>query len=438
MTSRVRLRARIEQLAALGVLPSDTDEARIRKETLTLAAVLITLLSFVWVGTYAALGLWLSAAIPFGYQVASVCGLVLFARTRRWTLFRTSQLALMLALPFLLQWSLGGFVASSAVALWAVVAPFGALTFDDARKAVFWFAAFVALLALSAAIDPALSSDAPDIPTAVTVAFFALNIGGVSLTAFMLLEYFVRGREQAHRLLASERERSERLLLNILPAPIAARLKTTSGVIAERQEEVSVLFADLGGFTPAVETLPPEEVVALLDGIFSTFDDLVTERGLEKIKTIGDGYMAAGGIPTPRPDHAEQIADLALAMRAALADHPLGGEFALRIGIDSGPVVAGVIGRTKFGYDLWGDTVNTASRMESHAPPGTIQVTERVHARLADRYELERRDRVEIKGKGAMTTYLLLGPKSPPQGERGQGPSQRDERAVHRASAPRA
>lgn len=412
MAWRMRLRAGLEQLAGIGVLASDSEEERIRKETLTLAAVLITVLSFVWVGTYAALGLWLSAAIPFGYQVAAVCGLAFFARTQRWVVFRVSQLGLMLVLPFLLQWSLGGFVASSAVALWAVVAPFGALTFHGAREAVPWFAAFVALLGLSAAIDPALSSKADEIPTAVMVAFFALNIGGVSLTAFLLLEYFVRGREQAHRLLAAERERSERLLLNILPASIADRLKTTTGVIAERQEEVSVLFADLGGFTPAVESLPPEDVVGLLDAIFSTFDDLVTDHGLEKIKTIGDGYMVAGGIPTPRPDHAEKVAELALAMKAALANHSLGGDFALRIGIDTGPVVAGVIGRTKFGYDLWGDTVNTASRMESHAPPGAIQVTDRTYGRLAAHYEFERRDRVEIKGKGTMTTYLLLGPKA--------------------------
>jgi adenylate cyclase len=391
------------------VLRSDGDEERLRKATLTLSSLLITALAFVWVGTYAALGLWLSAAIPLAYQLASMAGLVVFARTGRYGLFRASQLGLMLLLPFFLQFSLGGFVDSSGVALWALFSPLGALMFHGAREAVPWFAAFLALIGVAVAVDGALPSRADEIPATVAVAFFALNIVGVSLTAFLLLQYFVRARDRAHRLLAAERERSERLLLNILPAPIAERLKVASGVIAERREDVTVLFADLAGFTAAVEGLPAERVVALLDEIFSTFDELVAEQGLEKIKTIGDGYMVAAGIPIARADHAEKAAELALALRGVLDGHAGYDGLALRIGIDTGPVVAGVIGRSKFGYDLWGDTVNTASRMQSHAPAGAIQVTERTYRRLADRYAFERRDEVAVKGKGTMTTYLLLG-----------------------------
>ncbi|MDQ3874799.1 MAG: adenylate/guanylate cyclase domain-containing protein [Actinomycetota bacterium] len=409
------LRAGLAHIAQLGVLPSDDEDARVRKETLTLASLLITALALVWVGTYAALDLWLSAAIPLAYQLASALGIAVFARTQRFPLFRTTQLVLILILPFLLQWSLGGFIESSGVALWALVTPLGALMFQGAREAVPWFVAFLALIGISAGLDAALAREGEGIPEAVVVAFFALNIGGVSLTAFLLLQYFVRARERAHELLAEERERSERLLLNILPEPIAERLKVASGVIAERRDDVSVLFADLAGFTPAVERLPPERAVALLDEIFSTFDDLAAQHGLEKIKTIGDGYMVAGGIPTPLPDHAERVADLALAMRDALAEPALSNGFALRVGVDTGPVVAGVIGRSKFGYDLWGDTVNTASRMESHAPAGAIQVTERTYRRLAGRYVFERRDRIDIKGKGTMTTYLLLGRRLEPQ-----------------------
>jgi guanylate cyclase len=228
------------------------------------------------------------------------------------------------------------------------------------------------------------------------------------MTTFALLEYFVRSRDRAYRLLAVEQERSERLLLSIFPKPIAERLKVSQGVIAERSDEVSVLFADITGFTPAAERLPPEQVVEILDEIFSAFDELVAEHGLEKIKTIGDGYMAAAGIPTPRADHAEAAARAALAMRETLAALPAADGLSLRVGIDSGPAVAGVIGRTKFGYDLWGDTVNTASRMESHAPPGAIQVTERTRRRLGDGFVLEERPGVAVKGKGEMTTYLLV------------------------------
>jgi len=398
----------VGRAAAVGSLPSDTPDERLRKSALVLSSLLITLLSFIWVGTYAALGLWRSALIPLAYQVASLVGLAFLARTKRYAAYRASQLAMMLLLPFLLQWSIGGFVESGAVALWAFAAPLCALVFYGPRQAIAWFEAFLALVAVSAAIDGVLPEPSEDIPSWVVVAFFALNIFGPSVTTFALLEHFVRSRDRAHRLLAAEQERSETLLLSIFPRAIAERLKISRDVIAERSEDVSVLFADITGFTPFAERLPAEEVVVLLDEIFSAFDELVALHGLEKIKTIGDGYLVAAGIPTPRVDHAEAAARLALAMREALANLPVASGLSLRVGIDSGPVVAGVIGRTKFGYDLWGDTVNTASRMESHAPPGAIQVTERTYRRLEDDFVLEQRPRVFVKGKGEMTTYLLL------------------------------
>jgi adenylate cyclase len=394
-----RWRQRVVRIAQVGASDADTPDERIYKEAVNLSALLISVLSCAWVATYAALGLWVSAAIPLVYQLLTLGGFLFLARRGRNAAFRRTQLCFMLVLPFLLQWSLGGFAASSAVGLWAVTAPFGALTFSGARAATPWFLGFLGLLGISAAIDSSLTP--ADIPSWLVTLFFFLNVGAVSLTAFLLLQYFVRG-------LAAERERSERLLLNVLPASIVERLKREDGIIADRFAEISVLFADLAGFTPTAERLPPEEVVSLLDGIFSEFDELVLEHGLEKIKTIGDGYMVAGGTPVFVKDHAERIADLALAMQQAVGASSSGSALGLRIGIDTGPVVAGVIGRSRFGYDLWGDTVNTASRMESHALPGTIQVTERTRDLLADRFELERRDEVDVKGKGVMTTYFLL------------------------------
>jgi adenylate cyclase len=394
-----RWRQRVVRIAQVGASDADTPDERIYKEAVNLSALLISVLSCAWVATYAALGLWVSAAIPLVYQLLTLGGFLFLARRGRNAAFRRTQLCFMLVLPFLLQWSLGGFAASSAVGLWAVTAPFGALTFSGARAATPWSLGFLGLLGISAAIDSSLTP--ADIPSWLVTLFFFLNVGAVSLTAFLLLQYFVRG-------LAAERERSERLLLNVLPASIVERLKREDGIIADRFAEISVLFADLAGFTPTAERLPPEEVVSLLDGIFSEFDELVLEHGLEKIKTIGDGYMVAGGTPVFVKDHAERIADLALAMQQAVGASSSGSALGLRIGIDTGPVVAGVIGRSRFGYDLWGDTVNTASRMESHALPGTIQVTERTRDLLADRFELERRDEVDVKGKGVMTTYFLL------------------------------
>jgi adenylate cyclase len=415
-----RLPGWLRRLAEIGVLPSDSEELRVRKAVLVLSSTLMASLAFVWVATYAALGLWVSAAIPFVYQVASAVSIYTFARTRRYRLFRRSQLWMSLLLPFALQWSLGGFETSSAVSLWAVTSPLGALLFVGSRQSVPWFVAFVGLVAVSAGIDPALAAGAPNIPNGVGVTFFALNILGPATTAYVLLQYFVRARERAlaelareHRALEREQAKSERLLLNVLPEPVAARLKEEEGIIADSFAGVTVLFADIAGFTPLSERLSAPDVVALLDRVFARWDALAASLGVEKIKTIGDAYMAAGGIPLPRADHAEAIAELALAMRPEVARCAAETGLALevRIGIDTGPVVAGVIGRAKFIYDLWGDTVNTASRMESHALPGTIQVTGRAYEELRARYELRPRGTIDVKGKGPMTTYLLLGPR---------------------------
>lgn len=403
-SGRWRLPGWLARLADIGAEPSDSDDLRVRKAVLTLSSTLMASVASVWVVTYAVLGLWWSAVIPFVYQLASFASIFTFARTHRYRLFRRSQLWMTLLLPFALQWSLGGFENSSAVCLWAITAPLGALLFVGARQAWPWFGAFVALVAVSGAIDTALSADPPYVPGGVAVTFFVLNILGVAATAYLLLQYFVRARE-------AEQARSERLLLNVLPESVAARLKKDEGIIADAFGSVTVLFADIVGFTPMAERLPAAEVVAALDRVFGRWDDLAARHGVEKIKTIGDAYMVAGGIPVPRDDHAEAIAEMALGMRPELEDLATETGLALevRIGIDTGPVVAGVIGRAKFIYDLWGDTVNTASRMEAHAPPGGIQVTERAFERLRPRYELRPRGTIEVKGKGPMSTYLLIG-----------------------------
>lgn len=206
----------------------------------------------------------------------------------------------------------------------------------------------------------------------------------------------------------------ETLLLNILPGPIAEKLKGGPAVIAERFDEVTILFADVVGFTPLAASMEPERVVAMLNDVFTTFDELADLHGVEKIKTIGDAYMAVGGLPTPRPDHADAVADLALAMRDVIADlaSSTGHSIDFRIGLCSGPAVAGVIGLHKFAYDLWGDTVNVAARMESHGVPGSIQVAPSSRALLGDRYDLVERGEVELKGKGTVTTWFLLGKRA--------------------------
>jgi class 3 adenylate cyclase len=229
----------------------------------------------------------------------------------------------------------------------------------------------------------------------------------VLFAAVLLLGEAVRTR----RALQREEERSERLLLNVLPAPITTRLKQHEDVIADEFPDVTVLFADLVDFTRRSQRSSPQQIVQLLDGLFSAFDRLARRHGLEKIKTIGDAYMVAGGLPEPRPDHAQAVADLALAMQMEVARRTDTGGRPLqaRIGIDTGPVVAGVIGTDKFSYDLWGDTVNTASRMESTGVAGCIQVTARTYRRLQDGYRFQRRGLVAVKGKGELVTWFLVG-----------------------------
>lgn len=222
----------------------------------------------------------------------------------------------------------------------------------------------------------------------------------------------LRDQEQAYiREIQEEREKSERLLLNILPAPIAARLKQDEGVIADHFDDVSVLFIDIVGFTPLATQMPPAEMVALLNEIFSTFDSLAAKHGLEKIKTSGDSYMVVGGVPLPNPRHLEAVAEMALDALASKEQFARGDQlpFQLRAGIHVGEVVAGVIGTQKFSYDLWGDTVNIASRMESQGLPNAIQVTETVFERLKTRYPFKPRGKISIKGKGEMMTYWLEG-----------------------------
>lgn len=229
----------------------------------------------------------------------------------------------------------------------------------------------------------------------------------------LILVRDITERKRAEKALELERQKSEQLLLNILPEAIAEQLKREQRSIAEHFTDVTILFADIVGFTPLSAKMQPLELVNLLNEIFSAFDQLSEKHGLEKIKTIGDAYMVVGGLPVPRADHAEAVAAMALDMQVAInrfqATHR--EPFQIRIGINTGQVVAGVIGIKKFIYDLWGDTVNVASRMESQGVPGCIQVTAETYLRLKDKFIFEERGAIAVKGKGEMTTYWLKGYK---------------------------
>jgi len=252
------------------------------------------------------------------------------------------------------------------------------------------------------------------VPAWFTSTMLGLNIVAAGTIVFTLLALFAQQRHEALVALRSAQERAENLLLDILPRSIAERLKSRPQTIADQFQTTSILFADVVDFTPRTEHLPPAEVVGMLDDLFCHFDTLAERHGLEKIKTIGDCYMVAAGVPNPRPDHARALALMALDMLEAVNSKDGVGHLGLelRVGINSGPVVAGVIGRKRFLYDLWGDAVNTASRMEAHGTPGRIQMTRSTYELLKDEFLCEPRGTVTVKGKGDMETWYLVGSRT--------------------------
>jgi guanylate cyclase len=391
--------------------PRDDEDLRQKKTLLVLLAILILPVSAVWGTAYLALGSRVGV-VPFIYLAVSIGSLALFARTRNFRLLLYTQLLDVLLTTTVGQMLVGGFLPSGGVGVWGILAPLGALVFLDARRAIRWFAAFVVVFLLTGVAGEAWFRDA-DLPGWFTSTMLALNVIGAGAIAFTLLARFAHQRDAALAALRMEQAKSEMLLTNILPGSIAERLKAASEAIADHFESASILFADVVDFTPLSQRLAPAEVVGILDQLFSRFDTLVERRGLEKIKTVGDCYMAAAGVPDPSSDHARRAALLALDMREAVVTSAVGGGagLELRIGINSGPVTAGVIGHKRFLYDLWGDAVNTASRMESQGTPGEIQITRATYELLREEFVCRRRGTVAVKGKGDMETWYLLGPR---------------------------
>jgi len=374
---------------------------------------LAVVLGIGWSATYFACHEPVAGSIVAAYSAGSAVNLLALHGGVRFRAVVTSQSLMMLLAPTSVSFALGGFGPSSAAAIWAITAPAAALFCGDVRAALRWFVGFMGLLLMLAGLEPWFGGD-NNIPGGMRTAFFAANLAGFASLVFTLLAYFLTQRERAAELLREQKRRADELLLNILPEAIANELKSSARTIAERQDGVTILFIDMVNFTPLSARLAPEAVVGLLNEMFSALDELIDEYGVEKIKTIGDCYMVAAGVPYPRADHATVMCELALRMREHLA--AIGGiaDFQYRIGLGSGPVVAGVIGHKKFAYDLWGDAVNTASRMESSGSPGAIQLSRSTFELVNDVYDCDPRGWLDIKGKGAMEVWHLVGRRPSP------------------------
>ena len=400
-----RLRERLEPLLSIGAHPGESETERGGRRVLIAGAVIATALTLPT--ALADLGAGYPWVAVVNLALVGAAPVVLWVVAARPHLLRPA-ITLYFALVFvgqLVETALfGGLIASGLVPIFGLLLVLGSLVRFGIRNAMWWFVAFVGSIVFSLVIPDLVE---PVYELGDPSGDAAFNVIAAGLVTFAVLAYFVRQRDRFQR-------RSDDLLRNTLPDDIVARLKDDPTRIADDVPSASVLFADVVGFTPMSATMTPGELVELLDDIFRTFDAFAAELGLEKIKTIGDAYMVAAGVPTPREDHAEAIADLAIRMRDHIASTPYRGRaLTLRIGIDSGPLTAGVIGTHRFAYDLWGDTVNTASRMESGAPPGSIQVTAATCALLEGRFVCEPRGTIEVKGKGPMETYLLVSRRVP-------------------------
>jgi guanylate cyclase len=400
-------------LSQLGVDATDSDEVRQEKNLIVAASIVSGSAALVWGAIYILQGEIVGGIIPLLSGVVFYFFLVNFARTGNISRFKLVVFLLYLTVPTSAMWFLGGFYPSSIMIIWSFIAAIMALITSTLTSAFRWFFAYLLLLVASGFIQPFLPNDTL-LSDGLITTFIVLNLGVISIIIFMVLRYFIDQKNKAYALLAVEQEKSNNLLLNVLPKEIADILKSKDQTIADHFEEASILFADLVGFTQLTQSLTPEEMIGLLNEIYSHFDSLVDKYSLEKIRTIGDNYMVASGVPTPRADHAQALAKMALDMLKYTESLPVqnGTLINFRIGIDSGPLVAGVIGKKNFHYDVWGDTVNTASRMESHGLPGKIQVTKDTYRILKDEYIFELRGKLDVKGKGEMETWFLAGRNS--------------------------
>jgi class 3 adenylate cyclase len=404
--------------------PELTQEDQLRSNLLIFACAFMNFAVMFWLAIYWLMGQSFSTNVPLAYQAVSLSSLVYYLKTRNFEVFRFIQLSLFLFAPFVMQWSIGNSITSSGVTLWALLAPVGAVVVAGWRESIPWFVAYIILTGVSGFFDYFLGVGYTGGLEMKTIGvFFALNFVAMSSILYFLVRYFVVETEKIknqldfqHSLLLEEQKKSDHLLLNVLPSSIAQRLKENNALIADGHADVTVMFADITNFTQLTEQMQPRRMVDLLNKVFSWFDSMTDKYGLEKIKTIGDAYMVVGGLTRNQGDYVKNIVDMALEMREFISSHPdlAGHNLGIHMGIATGPAVAGVIGSKRFIYDVWGDTVNIASRLSDDGKRGEILTDKTTYSRLRRHYAFYAPDIVDIKGKGEMVVYKLKGKVTPP------------------------
>ena len=389
----------LRRLVSIADDPGDSDDTRLRKRVGVVAGyvTIVAPLTLPLESPGQGIGWFLAA----GLSVFSIVNLAVLYRSQRFERYVVALASVGSVFVVLTNILAGGVTSNSAGFVWSFLAPAYVLLALGPRRATPWFFVFLGTLLVSVAFDPIIRTWFEPPPYAVQVFFYAQNVGVPLTIVFLLLRYTDIRRRAAEA-------RSDELLTNAIPPSIATRLRHGEERIAESYPETTVLFTDIVGFTPWAQRTDPARVVALLDDLFSRFDGLALEHGVEKIKTVGDAYMAAVGAPEARVDHAQVALGFAVAQMRAVGEWRDANDIDLhvRTGLASGPVVGGVIGRRRILFDLWGDTVNTAARMESSGLPDRIHLAASTRMRLAESLDLEMRE-VDVKGLGPMTTYLV-------------------------------
>jgi guanylate cyclase len=400
MVAASRWRRLLEPVLSIGSYPGEPETKRGGRRVIIVAVLVATVLTIPSAFADVSAGYtWVAVINLFTVALTPLLLLAIALKPHRFVWFITALFVAVFVIQLVETALFGGLLESGLVVIFGLATVLGSLVAIGLRAAVWWFAAFAASVVYAVVvpdwIDPVYRLSDPSGDA-------AFNVIAMGILTLAVLAYFIRQRDRFQR-------RSDDLLHNILPDEIAERLKSERTMIADDFASASVLFADVVDFTPMSAGMSPAELVGLLNDVFTRFDGFVAELGLEKIKTVGDAYMVAAGVPRARADHAHAIADLALQIRDHVATNEIDGRrLSFRIGINSGPVTAGVIGTHKFSYDLWGDTVNTASRMESEGVPGSIQVTPSTYELIKDAYACEARGSIRVKGKSEMQTYLLI------------------------------
>jgi class 3 adenylate cyclase len=425
-----RIKDFIDRVARLGDRPEDDADLLVRKHALAMTMLGLIPASVTWMAIGFTIERPLLAASSVYFAVAMLVGLVALAQLKDFTRVVSALLMTGMAYVFLGHISLGGLVAGGAPLIWGILAPVSAVLYFDGNRSLKWFAGYAAMVIGSIFFDGWITTLVPPHWSEPPLWLLAYNLLGPALIVLLLVRYV-----DGQRLEAQHQARS--LLHDVLPASIAGRLARGERLIVDNHPAASVVFADVVDFTGLAATTQPRELLLILNQLFSMFDRLAARHGLEKIKTMGDSYIAVAGAPTARADHARAAVEMAVEMHRAVAR--LGGlrrrGLRLRVGVASGPITAGVIGEDKFAYDIWGDTVNIAARMESYGVPGMVQLAASTRELLDNSIPLKLRT-VDVKGKGVMATYLVDPAEAPKFYHRPSAASGETDAAVDAAASP--